>query len=161
MARPDIVGAINAYNTYNATDLVQAFNGSIGQAAAALAGVHYGKGVSKDKAYLAERRSLERQLKGQFKRPSAAKQAKYNKAGRAQAKGQVGVTLEGTIAVNGQGDAYERDRTIDRVYSQAEWDEISELAAQGDAQGIYDYIATSYGVDFIDVVDGDVLIGED
>ena len=73
----------------------------------------------------------------------------------------MGITLEGTIAVNGQGDAYERDRTIDRTFNQADWDELSELAAQRDEQGIWDYIAASYGVDSIEMVDGDILIGED
>ena len=159
MAKPDIVATINNYNTFSAQDLVMAYGGSIGRAAAAVAGVPYGKGVSKDKAYLAERRSIERQLKGQFKHPSKAKQEKFNEAGAATRKGQkTNIHMDGKIAVNGQGANYERDRTIDRTFSDDEWAELSELAAERDEEGIWDYIADHYGVDYLEVMDGTIDI---
>jgi hypothetical protein len=158
MAKPDIVGEINAFNS--PAGVVEQYGGSIGRAAAAIAGIQYGsKGMSKNKGYLSARRSLERQLSGQYKKPSKALQAKI---GKAVAKGgRIGITFTGTVAVNGRGEDYESERDIDRVYDEDEWERLSEMAAAGDEDGIWDLVADEYGVSSFELIDGDISIGEE
>lgn len=138
MAKPSIVEAINAYNSPAA--IVEYFNGSTKRAAEAL-------GITQ--------RSVQRYLQG-TRKPNAAVRAKLRQAGRQGHEG-TGVTFDGNVKVNG----YERDRTIDRIYSPDEWDELSELAASGDEDACWDWIASEYGVSSMEVEDGDILVGEE
>lgn len=164
-----LVDAINDYNTYTPTDVVQEFGGSIGRAAAAIAGVPYTKGVSKNKEYKAARRALERQITGQHK-PSKRFQEKINQAGR-EAKSDRTIGLEftgegggdGVAAINGPaGDEdYEREWSHDFLFSPDEWDEMSDLAAQGDEQGLLDILADKYHVKSLILVEGVINIGEE
>src|SRR5258708_37220520 len=103
MAKPDIVKEINAFNNWTPGQLIQALGGSTKRAAEA-------KGVTQ--------RTVQRYITTgkQTRRPGAAAQEKLNRAGR-KTLGAVGITLDGTVAVGGKGEAYERDRTIDRTFS--------------------------------------------
>ena len=161
MARPDIVEKINEFNTWTPRQVVEAYGGSIGRASAAMVGKEYTRGISKDMEYKRAKRSLERQLKGK-QGVGTTSQARLNKAGRQAEKGKnIGITFTGTAAVNGRGEDYESERDIDRVYDEDEWERLSELAAAGDEEGIWDLIADEYGVASFELIDGDINIGEE
>lgn len=148
MARPDILAAIN----YSANDLVELY-GDTGHAAAAMVGIPYGKGVSKNRDYRTAQRNLQRYLKG--RKPTPDMQRRMNQAGaKAQPGGVTGV-FDGTIKVNG----YERVRTIEWKYPDAEWRELLDVAAMGDEQAVWDWIAQDYGngrIDSLEVTDGTI-----
>lgn len=141
---PSISDKINAY--YTPGEVIQAFEGNIGKAAAAIAGVPYERGMSKNKAYKAALRGLERQITGQHK-PSKPSQVKLARAGRQVAAPPARhITLSGVIRVNG----YKRDRTIDfpgsnKQLNADQWDRLADLAASGDDSGVWSQMATIYG----------------
>jgi hypothetical protein len=149
MARPDILAEIN----FSAEDLIEAYDGNIGQAAAGMAGVPYTRGVSKNLAYKAAIRNLQRYLKGRT--PTPDQQLRMNRAGRA-AQGNKGhtVTYDGNIMVNG----YERTRTIFWEYPPDIWAALSDLAALGDEDAVWEFIAHDYNVDEMEVIDGTIDI---
>ena len=156
-----IVDAINDYNTYTPTDVVQEFGGSIGRAAAAIVGVPYTKGVSKNKEYKAARRALERQVKGQHK-PSKAFQEKINQAGReAKSDRTIGIEFDGVADINGKGEDYRREWYKDFTFTPDEWAELSEMAEEGDERGLWDMIADKYQVKSIEMIEWTISIGEE
>lgn len=158
----DIVGAIQSYGSreWSVRDLVLTLGGT-GPVAAALLGVQYGRGVSKTPGYSAAQRNVQRYLQG-TRRPSPATQAKLNQIGNKAVPppppGQF--TLSGIIGVNGYGENYERDRTIDLPshIDEDEWNEIWAEAMDGDAEGIWDAISDAYGVESMYMTEGEIDI---
>jgi len=53
-----------------------------------------------------------------------------------------------------------RDRTIDLHISEDEYAEFAAMAEEGDIQGMWDALAAGYGVDSIDLVNGEIDITE-
>lgn len=73
-----------------------------------------------------------------------------------KAHGGVHVVLDGTIGVNGKGEYYERDRTIDLHISDDEWGELTRIAQEeGEEKGM-GYLADLYGVKSMYLVKGDI-----
>lgn len=159
MSKPSMSDSINEFNAWTPAQVVQAY-GSIGPAAAAMAGVPYTRGVSKNMEYKAARRNLERYLKGRT--PNKETQAKLNQAGRKTERGKpIGVSYVGYFKIGGSDRDIDREREINRVYSPEEWDEMSAMAEDGDEQGLWDFIAEEYQVSSMELIDGEILIGED
>lgn len=163
----DIVGAIMDYNNhqYSPRELVSEYGGDktgIGKLAAAMIGKSYERGISKDPEYKAARRNVERYLQG-TRKPGEAGKEKLNEIGKKKApiKAPKKITLDGTLAVNGRGDKYERDRTVDippsgQSLSDEVWNDLTAYAAEGDAEGCWNTLAQQYHVDELELLEGDI-----
>jgi hypothetical protein len=72
--------------------------------------------------------------------------------------GGVHVQLDGFIAVEGEGEDYVRDRTIDLNLTEEQWDAITTAAQAGDESAASQAFADAYGVSELHIEQASVTL---
>jgi len=125
-----------------------------------------GTSDKKSKEYKSSLRNVNRYIAPagkQQRKPSAATQQRMNQIAREQKmkppppKGGVGVNLDGKIIVGGSPDKA-RDREIDLDIAEEDWARLQDAAIDGDEAAAWDVLADAYGVDYMEMVDGEITI---
>jgi hypothetical protein len=96
------------------------------------------------------------------RKPSKAIQQRLNEIAKAQGMKPpitaAKIELDGTIAVNGKGKSYERQRQIDLEIAEDDWERLQDYAREGDEGAAWDLLAASYGVDSMELITGNISI---
>jgi hypothetical protein len=160
----NIIDAINArQDSYNWSprDLVMELGTS------GLAQELSGTSDKKSREYKSAMRNVNRYIAPEGKQrraPSKATQTRLNELAKEKGMkppaptGGVGINLDGSIAVNGRGKAYTRDREIDLEIAEEDWSLLEDYAREGDEGAAWDLLAASYGVDSMELISGNISI---
>jgi len=149
----ELVASVRDAQIWTPDKLLDAY-GSSAAFAADLAGTN----DKKSNAYKAALRNVQRWRQG-TRRPNKATQEKLNQLGKKRfaPKGK-GVTLDGFIRVNGSGKP--RKRAININLNDEEWQQMQEQALNDDVDGFMDTLAEAYGVESIEMEEGDAELNE-
>lgn len=146
MPAPSLVEAIRAEATWSPGDLVQKF-GSTGAVAAQLAGTRDRKST----AFKAAQRNVQRWLQG-TRHPNKQTQQRLNQIGN---KGESKkIHLDGEIWVRDR--KYKRQRQIDIDFDEQQWEELTDLAMEGDEEALWDLVGEIYGPGYMGMESGDI-----
>jgi len=169
MKTSDLAAQIRAYNEWTPQELIKEYTvrasskgegkryNAITEMAQQLAGLP--SDDRKSKEYKAARRNVERWLQG-TRKPGKATKEKLSELGKQFKKPAPDrIKLDGQIAVNGSGKEYTRKRTVNVHISEDDWDALSELAEDEEAESeLWDALAYEYGVDSMDLLEGNITI---